>query len=341
LRNLGNTFTSGIYINLGREVAATVGVASFVLLVNLFLFDGYTGLDGEVHAGLLKGIISPWVLPLTPFTLSSPSLGLLLVFRTNAAYNRWDEARKNWGSNINRTRDLNRMVNAFYDTTQVTPERRQEDLDRVALATWAFVRSMKRHLSPEWQDEDSFRVELYERLPKAQAQAIIDAKHRPNRALFDLSLAVENCPMHFIRRNQCQGALTQFEDNLGSSERLLTSPVPLFYSRHTARFLSLWLLLLPFALYDPMAGTWNHIGLIPTTALLSLFLFGIDELATQMDEPFTILPMQVFCDKIGNWCREISSWEGGDNDAPVVIYNNKNVDQNTMDYYYTQSGNKQ
>jgi hypothetical protein len=53
--------------------------------------------------------------------------------------------------------------------------------------------------------------------------------------------------------------------------------------------------------------------MIPATAALALFLFGIDELATQMEEPFTILPMQGFCDKIYNWCMDIVSWEPGDN----------------------------
>lgn len=172
---------------------------------------------------------------------------------------------------------------------------------------------MKRHLSPEAEDEADFRAELQERLPASQAQAIIDAAHRPNRALFDLSLAIENLPMHFLRKNQIQEAVTIFEDNLGSSERLLTSPVPIFYNRHVARFLSLWLLSMPFALYDSFGGTWNHIGMIPAAAMLSLFLFGIEELATQMEEPFTILPMQAFCDKIGNWCNEIVSWTDGDN----------------------------
>jgi predicted membrane chloride channel (bestrophin family) len=323
---LRTTFSSGIYKNLGREVIATTGVACLVLIAN-FLLDGYTDFSGIFHQGALSGVVAPLKLPLTPFNLASPSLGLLLVFRTNAAYNRWDEARKNWGSNINRTRDLNRMANAYYDSSQVTPERREEDLKRVSLATWAFVRSMKRHLSPEWQDEEDFRRELFERLPEKQAQAIINAAHRPNRALFDLSLAIENLPMHFIRKDKLHASLTQFEDNLGSSERLLTSPVPLFYSRHTARFLSVWLLLLPFALYDIMAPTWNHIGMVPATSLLSLFLFGIDELATQMDEPFTILPMQGFCDKIGNWCNEIASWREGDNDQYAAKYSNRNVDQ--------------
>ena len=81
-------------------------------------------------------------------------------------------------SNINRTRDLNRMANAFYDTTNVSPERRAEDLKRVSLATWAFVRSMKRHLSPEEEDEEAFQLELREKLPRDQAEMILAAAHR-------------------------------------------------------------------------------------------------------------------------------------------------------------------
>lgn len=318
MKNLRNIAVSGVYKNLGREVVATTAVALFVWASNLAL-GGYTDFVGVQHEALVHiDGLSGIGLPLTPFTLASPSLGLLLVFRTNAAYKRWDEARKNWGSNINRTRDLVRMANAYYDETGLTPERRAEDMDRVALCTWAFVRSMKRHLSPEWEDEKDFRRELYEKLPWRQAQYIIDAAHRPNRALFDLSNAIENLPMHFIRKDELHKSCTQFEDNLGSSERLLTSPVPLFYSRHSARFLSIWMLLLPFAMWDPFKDTWNHIGMLPATALLSVFLFGIDELATQMDEPFTILPMQGFCDKIFNWCNQNASWRKGDNEMPVV-----------------------
>merc|ERR1719384_108092 len=120
-----------------------------------------------------------------------------------------------------------------------------------------------------------------------------------------------------MRKNEIHRAVTIFEDNLGSSERLLTSPVPLFYSRHSARFLSFWLLFLPFALYEPLGNSWNHIDMIPVTTVLSVFLFGIEELATQLEEPFTILPMQGFCDKIYNWITEIATFTPGDNGMPV------------------------
>ena len=57
--------------------------------------------------------------------------------------------------------------------------------------------------------------------------------------------------------------------------------------------------------------------MIPATAAISVFLFGIEELATQLEEPFTILPMQAFCDKIYNWCTEIVSFTPGDNGMTV------------------------
>ena len=231
------------------------------------------------------------------------------------------------------------MGNAYYDRKARSPDVAAEDLDRLALATWAFVRSMKRHLSPEWDDEEAFQKELKEKLPAEQAQNILDAAHRPNRALQDLSTAIENLPMHFMRKNEIQAAATIFEDNLGSSERLLTSPIPVFYSRHTARFLSFWLLLLPFGLWGPLGNTWNHIGLIPTVSMLSIFLFGIEELATQLEEPFTILPMQAFCDKIYNWCKEIVSFKPGeDNGMPIYYYDNYKMDTDNVSMVTSDDG---
>ena len=73
-------------------------------------------------------------------------------------------------------------------------------------------------------------------------------------------------------------------DQLGGSERLFSSPVPLFYTKHTARYLTAWITLLPFALYDPFASTLNHAAMIPCAAILSVFLFGIEELSIQLEE---------------------------------------------------------
>jgi putative membrane protein len=133
----------------------------------------------------------------------------LSVFRTNSSYNRWDEARKFWGLNINHTRDLNRMATAWYGSESeadgtgfmdeshsqysapINPVERQYLLGQVSVMTWAFVRSMKRHLSPPEEDEEDFVSEIKSRLTPEQADALVGATHRPNRALYDLSVAID------------------------------------------------------------------------------------------------------------------------------------------------------
>jgi putative membrane protein len=78
IRNLVSIPSSGVYKNLGKEVMATTLVATFVCVWNN-VFGGYTDFQGVKHGALIATQASSLIgLPLTPFTLSSPSLGLLL-----------------------------------------------------------------------------------------------------------------------------------------------------------------------------------------------------------------------------------------------------------------------
>ena len=59
--------------------------------------------------------LPPWCVSLVvessePFNLTSFALSLLLVFRTNASYARWVDARTLWGGVVNRSRDVVRQV---------------------------------------------------------------------------------------------------------------------------------------------------------------------------------------------------------------------------------------
>jgi putative membrane protein len=78
IRNLAAITSSGVYKNLANEVAATTGIATFICLYNA-ITGGVTDFEGVKHAALIQSVWAPVVgLPLAPFTLSSPSLGLLL-----------------------------------------------------------------------------------------------------------------------------------------------------------------------------------------------------------------------------------------------------------------------
>jgi len=76
IRNVASIWNSGVYKSLAKEVVATTAIASFVVAWNA-LTGGYTDLDGVQHEAIIN-ILPMLTLPLTPFTLLSPSLGLLL-----------------------------------------------------------------------------------------------------------------------------------------------------------------------------------------------------------------------------------------------------------------------
>ena len=51
-------------------------------------------------------------LPIGPFEYAGLVMGLILVFRVNAGYDRWWEARKIWGNIVNQSRNLAIIVSS-------------------------------------------------------------------------------------------------------------------------------------------------------------------------------------------------------------------------------------
>jgi len=301
--NLRLIFFSGIVRQLRKQVALVTFVATLVVLWN------------SVVVGLLLMDVPQLSLPTLPFTVSSPALGLLLVFRTNSSYQRWLEARVTWGKVISQSRNVVRMAGTF--VVEQPDDRNEEVLDDLIRSIWAFSRSLMNQLSgPE--DSEGYREELLKAFPPERDQhnfvsymSSTPQQERAGAALMEVTLVLNNMPIDEKRRVEIDKSLVLLSDCLATCDRIYTAPVPLVYSRHTARFLSLFLLLLPLALYDtfdPVAAAasssvswWERfqgIELIPAAAILSLFLFGIEELAVQLEEPFSIFPMQKFCNDI-------------------------------------------
>ena len=77
-RNLSTIFYSGVTINLAKEVLSVTFVAAFVIGWNC-IFGEYQDLNFVSHPGPMSDSIVPILsLPMSVFTLASPSLGLLL-----------------------------------------------------------------------------------------------------------------------------------------------------------------------------------------------------------------------------------------------------------------------
>lgn len=98
-RHILSIASSRVIWSLGPPVLKLTFIAALVAIFNeavlLHLFPFWVPL---LHVDSL------------PFQLTAPALALLLVFRTNASYGRFDEARKAWESNVNRSRDLARQA---------------------------------------------------------------------------------------------------------------------------------------------------------------------------------------------------------------------------------------
>ena len=235
-------------------------------------------------------------LPFSIFSLTSGSLGLLLVFRTNAAYARWDDARKVWGSIINNCRSLVRQGNTFFLEDRYPGYGNFRDYRRrVAAETSAFTRCLRCFLRGK-ADEPNLEVELKALgFTQSEVAGYMGATNRQVYALQKIAETVRIYGMDGRDRERMDQTLSVLMDNVGACERIFKSPIPLTYTRHTSRFVGVWLALLPLAMWanDP---SWNHLASIPSSRVIAFFLLGIEELGLQIEEPFGILPMEAFCD---------------------------------------------
>jgi len=80
-----------------------------------------------------------------------------------------------------------------------------------------------------------FAGELRVRLGEVNALRLLTAPNRPLQALADLSYTVNALPVDEKRRVEMDKSIVLLNDALETCERIFASPVPLVYTRHTAR----------------------------------------------------------------------------------------------------------
>jgi ion channel-forming bestrophin family protein len=220
--------------------------------------------------------------PLGPSFLSILGiiLGLLLVFRTNTAYDRWWEGRRAWGQLVNTSRAIGHALDAML------PDRAPER-ERYATLLTAYPTVLARHL----------------RTPKGNT-----GLHEPNEAVRALVRAVHAD----IRSGQLPRealtpltpVLTAFDDVCGICERIRNTPIPFSYSSYVKQFVVLYALVMPFGL----AREFGY-----GTIIASMFTFfatmGLELLATEIEEPFGTdrndLPLEDITQRIALDARQL------------------------------------
>lgn len=265
------------------------GVLRGIILELLFITT-----VASVVVGLSAAGIANLAIPALPLTLTAPALGLLITFRTNQAYDRWWEARKIWGAVINKTRDMTRQAHWFKDIDRA---RRFSALGVAfgfalnAHCLQGTLPNPKDHIGKFKTVDEKLEDELTTLIGSKNTLEVLASPHRPVEVcrLLTRCLAEEGLTPQMEAR--VDETIATFSDFGGMCDRLQKTPMPLVYTRHTARFLMSWLCFVPSALLSIGLGP---LQIVAATFAISTLMLGIDEMGIQVEEPFSVLPMDSY-----------------------------------------------
>ena len=239
-------------------------------------------------------VVNHWVIrigiPQVAHTLIGVPLGLLLVFRTNSANDRYWEGRKLWGAILNTSRNFGRGVES---TLAASPHRVASLLAWTSSFSWATMSHLRKK-----KDLGPHAVLL----PAETVAAVLAQKHVPLAVCTQISRElVEARDAHGISeftRLALEQNIQTLVDQLGGCERIHSTPLPYPYMVHLRRALLVYCFTLPFALVD---YGW---AMIPATFLIAYTLFGIEEIGVEIEDPFddgfSSIPMEDLCTKVSD-----------------------------------------
>lgn len=277
LTNVASIYESTVFRRIHKPCAVITALAAALVAYNLW-----------APAAWVRLVLAP-----TAHTLLGSAISLVLVFRTNASYARFQEGRRLWGAVVKRCRDGIRLALAYMP--DATAQQMAAYIQAFPWALKAAMRSGRTRDDPTDPTacKDDPGPPIRGLLPPEEAAAVLAAANLPFGVALRMTCLVAAVPRNQLPesiRLQLDGVIDGLGEAAGGCERLLSTPVPLSYTRHTSRCMMLWLLTLPAALWPSMGP-----ATVPAVAVITYILIGIDELGVQIEEPFSILPLAPLC----------------------------------------------
>lgn len=251
IMNLSKSWT------MKKIVFAVVLIGIYSSLV-VFLAQ-YFNYDPKLHTGI--------------FSLLGVLLSILLVFRTNSAYDRWWEGRKQWGALVNNTRNYAVYLNAML------PKADKDTRKYFCIWISNFCIAFKEHL------RKGTKVEELISITEEDKEDLETKAHIPNYIAFKLydklqviykSGTFTDADMINIKP-QHQSLL----DILGACERIKKTPIPFSYAVYIKIFVTMYGILLPFGLVTDFG--WYT---VPLVMFIFFAMIGLELMAEEIEEPF-------------------------------------------------------
>lgn len=226
------------------------------------------------------------------------AISVLLVFRTNTAYDRWWEGRKLWGELVNSSRSLAMKLDAMLGAGN------EEARDFFQKIIPAYALILHDHLHKEKTRTELFTYEKGHKVFKE----IAEADHSPNKALGLMHKKIQE----LYKAGKITGEellyvnpeLISFANICGACERIKNTPIPFAYSVFIKKFIFIYVLTLPF-------GYVYSLGyiVVPVVAFIFYVLASLELIAEEIEDPFggdqNDVPTDRLAEKIGKNIAEI------------------------------------
>ncbi|MGD1703480.1 bestrophin family protein [Dapis sp. BLCC M229] len=204
-------------------------------------------------------------------------LGLLLVFRTNTAYDRYWEGRKLIGLIAKNCSLMAKNIMVF------VPENNSEDyrkkISHIKLLNALFI-AIKLQLRQEQVKE-----EIRNYISEIQYLQLARAKNMPLQIIKWLATYFEE-----LTKNNSIDQLTLINWNkqieeiyiyFGGCERIASTPIPKAYSIHLKHLLIIYCFAIPFQFVAELSW-WT----IPVAGIISFALLGVEAIGLEIENPF-------------------------------------------------------
>lgn len=195
-------------------------------------------------------------------------ISLLLVFRTNTAYDRWWEGRRQWGSLVNNSRNFAIKLSVILD------DEKDKGYFRKMIPNYAAI--LHKHLN---------NSEVTKQLFDDVDLEIDHHKHKPNQVAKKLFAKInELYNEKKISGDQLiilNAEIQSFTEICGACERIKNTPIPYSYSAFIKKFIFFYVMTLPFG-YSFSLGYYTA----PVVVFIFYVLASLELIAEEIEDPF-------------------------------------------------------
>lgn len=199
-------------------------------------------------------------------------ISLLLVFRTNTAYDRWWEGRRQFGALTNNSRSLAIKLSVFL--------KNHADLKQQAIILLGnYGLCITEHLS------NQHKYEVLQDCKEYPLTDVMSSNHKPNAVAFQIMTFVKSLvDKNIINSNELlyiNNELNMYTDVVGACERIKNTPIPYSYSLFIKKFIFVYIMTIPIFL-----GHDFGYAIVPLTTFIFYVLVSIEMIAEEIEDPF-------------------------------------------------------